>query len=380
MLRSMSKLSYTFRGFDDWVELFEAGRQVDSAGKAKDWTTGELDEVVANHAGGHTVPIVIGHPKTDAPSYGWGDELKREGRKLFGKFAQVESKFADMVKDGRFPNRSIKLVQTDKGWKLAHVGFLGAAAPAIEGLAPMSFAAEPTGTTYEFAMGRGWGLSTVAQCIRSIREMLIAKFGQADADTYLPDYQIQSIQDAATQLDDEPTLRFNQPQNPEPPVDQSKTFTQADIDAAVAAEKAKREAAEAKAAEFAKSQALDKARVEVKALVDAGRLLPAQAAGLAEFVASLESSGVEFEFSAPAADGQAPATLKKPPAQFMREFLAALPQQIEFGRRIAGGDKVDTTKPESIIDAAREFQKAEADKGHTVAWHEAVAHVTAAAT
>ena len=62
---------------------------------------------------------------------------------------KVEPNFAEMVNDGRFPKISSSFWPPNHPsnpkpgvWYLRHVGFLGAAAPAVKGLKPASFSDE----------------------------------------------------------------------------------------------------------------------------------------------------------------------------------------------------------------------------------------------
>lgn len=119
-----------------WLELFRSGDYGDKG----TFSNSDLDQMVKNfNPSFHEPPAVIGHPDHDAPAYGWVDALKRYGDKLLGKFKQVDPKFEEMVKSGRFKKRSIALYQTAKGWMLRHVGFLGAQPPEVKGLANATF-------------------------------------------------------------------------------------------------------------------------------------------------------------------------------------------------------------------------------------------------
>ena len=57
------------------------------------------------------------------------------------KAKQVVPEFTEALKNGLYKKRSISL---DKDGKLRHVGFLGAAAPAVKGLADIQFNADET--------------------------------------------------------------------------------------------------------------------------------------------------------------------------------------------------------------------------------------------
>ncbi|QUO43447.1 hypothetical protein KDJ56_11100 [Brevibacillus composti] len=122
-----------------WYEIFRAGRY-DPQG---DFTEDDIQQIVDNYdPDKFEAPIVIGHPKQDDPAFGWVAGLKREGDKLLATFRQVVPEFAEAVNAGRYKKVSVRLRKTDDGWTLRHVGFLGAAAPAVEGLKPIEFSQE----------------------------------------------------------------------------------------------------------------------------------------------------------------------------------------------------------------------------------------------
>lgn len=131
-----------------WVEIFRAGRQTASNGITIDWTEAQLDHAVASYdPATHEAPVVIGHPKDNAPAYGWIEGLRREGPVLQAKLRQVSPEFAQMVNDGRFKKRSVSFYPDGT---LRHVGFLGAMPPAVKGLADIKFGEEDC-AEYEFA-------------------------------------------------------------------------------------------------------------------------------------------------------------------------------------------------------------------------------------
>ena len=98
-------------------------------------------------------PIVVGHPRNNHPAYGWVSDLKVEDGTLLANGRQIEPQFAEMVKTGRFKKISIALFPpralgnpTPGAYYLKHVGFLGAAAPAVPGLKPVSLSADDSET------------------------------------------------------------------------------------------------------------------------------------------------------------------------------------------------------------------------------------------
>lgn len=119
------------------IEVFKTGLHTDSAGNAREWNEGDLDNIVENYnSRTDDAPVVVGHPKADSPAYGWVSGLKRAGNVLTASLKDVNPDFKKMVTGGAFKNRSIAL---NPDLTLRHVGFLGAMAPAVKGLKPVQF-------------------------------------------------------------------------------------------------------------------------------------------------------------------------------------------------------------------------------------------------
>ena len=115
-----------------WIQIFKTGNHISSNGKGKTWTRADLDKMVDRyHPADHEAPAVIGHPKNNAPAFGWLEKVKRSGDILLGKFKQVAPEFSEMLKAGRFKKRSISVYPDGT---IRHVGFLGAQPPAVKGL------------------------------------------------------------------------------------------------------------------------------------------------------------------------------------------------------------------------------------------------------
>ena len=94
-----------------------------------------------------------------------------------------------------------------------HVGFLGAAAPAVPGLKPVHFAGAPEqALTFEFAEE---AFRDVAGLFRKMREWLIGEHDQETADRVLPYWQINWISkqadDEAGQFSETPETEMTKP-------------------------------------------------------------------------------------------------------------------------------------------------------------------------
>ena len=150
-----------------WIEIFKTGKHTSSNGKTKNWTEADLDKIVAKYdPEQHEAPVVIGHPKTNDPAYGWVSKLKTAAGKLLMKPTQVEPQFGEMVDQGRFKKRSISL---HPDGSLRHVGFLGAQPPAVKGLRDFSLA-EDDAEIYEFEEKKEADMPTVEQLEKQLED------------------------------------------------------------------------------------------------------------------------------------------------------------------------------------------------------------------
>ncbi len=125
-----------------WIEVFRTGTHTDSSGNTKEWTRNDLDKIVSQYSErdeDDQAPAVIGHPRSNAPAYGWATQLKREGDLLLAKIKPTAKEFVGWVRDGLYKRVSISL---RPDMNLRHIGFLGATPPAVKGLKVPEFAEE----------------------------------------------------------------------------------------------------------------------------------------------------------------------------------------------------------------------------------------------
>jgi hypothetical protein len=377
-----------FKGFDDWIPVFQGGRQIDSAGCVHDGDA-LIDKALATfNAAKHEPPVVIGHPVENAPAYGWVEGLKKQGNLLLAKFKQVEPGFADMVKRGLFKKRSAAFYPDGT---LRHVGFLGAVPPAVKGLPDVAFA-EANAMTFEFSDYQTvWAWESIARLFGKVRDYLIEKDGMEKADQVISAYQIEEIT-AAAEKGKQEIQRDASEQTPQitnynekkeekmnfkefiqklkelvagvepaaqtdPPA--GKTFSEADLEAArrQAADEAARAERERAAAEFAERErtARQEARKrEISAwcasMVDAGRMTPAMVKfGLPEMLAAFAEREEIVEFG----EAKDKATLYD---RFKALFETELPKVVEFREvatrdRDTGGQGQAGAKVEALIQA-----------------------------
>lgn len=380
MPNTHANTQHDFKGLGDWVHIFSAGEQTDSKGRKHNFTQADLDSVIANHDAVHPAPHVITHKELYSPfAFGQSAELKRDGDHLYVKSKNINPDFEKLVEKGALYERSVRLVPMENGgWKLGHIAWLGAEPPAVEGLEPVQFSAEPE--ALDFAMSNDtYTPNVLVKMLRRFREWMIGEKSIEAADRVIPEYELESLADHVNYLREQnrkPSPEFSQ----QPEGDIEMPFTQEQLDAAVAQAKADA------AAEFEQSQTTLQAQLDaerrknraaefsrdVDALIDAGKLTPAQAQGMSDFMLQLsDADDAAFEFSA----GEAQ-TVKKNPLQWFRDFAAALPKQVDLGERGAGEKSdVDMTDASALAKAAADYQAAERAKGVEISVTTAMSHV-----
>lgn len=369
------------------IEIFKPGRHKDAHGTVVEFSEGDLAQAARVYDPAiYRAPLVVGHPKTADLAYGHVSALQVNAtrNRLVAEPAQVEPEFAELVAAGRLLAVSASFYQPDSpnnpvpgSYYLRHVGFLGAEAPAIKGLKPptVQFAEGEQGVV-EFG---DWADRGAAQLFRSLRDWVIAKFGQDEAEKALPSWTVQSLADDAAQPEDTTSstqavgLSYSEGITVTP-VTQDKLAADT---AQLAADRLKLDQ-DRDAFQVREREAMHKARVAefsefTTGLVQGGQLLPAHQAGLVAVMAALPAAQV-VEF----AEGDA--TVNKPAVDVLREFLTKLPKVVDFSERAREtftnkGDAVDFSDPMSIHGAATAYIAEQAKGGREVPHHEAVAHV-----
>jgi len=138
---------------ENLIHIFEAGQHTAMEGTTLNFSEKMLKEIADNYTPAtHESPLVIGHPKNDDPAWGWVKRVVSKGKSLFVEPHNVQEQFKETVKEGRYKKISAAFYSpfahnnpTPGKWNLKHVGFLGAAAPAVKGLQPVSFSEDNEG-------------------------------------------------------------------------------------------------------------------------------------------------------------------------------------------------------------------------------------------
>ncbi len=125
-----------------WIEVFKTGEHTDSNGNIFTYTAEDLTRISNQYnaqvqtSPNSKAPLVLGHPESNEPAYGWIEMLVRRGNYLLAKISNVSSEMAEAIKNHNFTKVSISL---SPNLELQHVGLLGAVNPAIKNLNPNFF-------------------------------------------------------------------------------------------------------------------------------------------------------------------------------------------------------------------------------------------------
>jgi hypothetical protein len=158
----------------------------------------------------HEAPIVVGHPRTDSPAFGWIDSVAAVGEALMGTTKQVSTEFSEWVRQGYWKKRSASFyppghadhpLGTDSQvYYLKHVGYLGANPPKVKGMPDFEFCEDPEEDLLTIDFGENvaldfgeWVNRTNSGLWRRLREWIIATEGKEKADELVPSYEIESL-------------------------------------------------------------------------------------------------------------------------------------------------------------------------------------------
>lgn len=342
------------------IEIFRAGRHVDMHGRAFDLSRADLADIAGRYdPAKHEAPLVIGHPQTNAPAYGWVRGLRVVGDTLVADTHQVDAAFAEVVNAGRWKKRSASFLLPTANdnpspgqYYLNHVGFLGAQPPAVKGLRDAQFAAPDQ--CVEFASDRRWGFRDVASVLRRLRDWMIERGDVESADQVIPTWQIDSIAEAAQPdavFDSATGPAFAAPNSEETTVSETQTADFAareqELSAKAADLVAREQAIASREQESRRAEAADFAAE----LVESGRLLPREAATVTELLLVLPA---DTPLSFAADDGT---TTTVEPAKALRELLAGLTPRVDYREKSGGGEQAPTASfaapPGAVVDAAQ---------------------------
>lgn len=125
-----------------WIEIFKAGEHRDSSGTSLNFSADDIQNIADIYnsekakSANYSAPLVKGHPKSDSPAFAWVEKLARRQNSLYAKLSKISDEIVEEINAGKFKNVSIALYPNKL---LKHVGLLGAAQPAVKGLAELKF-------------------------------------------------------------------------------------------------------------------------------------------------------------------------------------------------------------------------------------------------
>ena len=322
------------------IEIFKAGTHTDSAGNTRTWTEEDLDTIVKKYNPAvHEAPVVIGHPKDNAPAYGWVEKLERKGNVLYAKLKDLVPEFVEWVKKGLYKKRSISLYPD---MTLRHVGFLGAMPPAVKGLADVAFSAETDAVTIEFADYR---VPLVGKILQRLRDFLIDKYDIETADKIISNWEIEELQREPIEAVAETSTALSENTKNKGGQDMDKVkelevkLKEAETVISEYAEKDKEKEDEiVRLKKELDEERAKRRRMEFQAfcegLMEEGKLTPAMKPIVLDFLeilTTVEETG-EYEFT------EGNGKVKASPLERFKAFLNLLPKQVEF-RELATKDK-----------------------------------------
>jgi hypothetical protein len=166
------------------IQLFRTGKHTDAAGNPHEFSADQVGAIAASFDPKIApAPVCVGHPTTDAPAYGWVESLAfNASTGMLDAGLDLHDDMEKAVQDKHFNRVSAAFFAPDSpanpkpgSFYLRHVGFLGAAAPAVTGLKPFGFSDTGEAHTFKDADKPG-GLFTVEFSVdgtKSISEQLL---------------------------------------------------------------------------------------------------------------------------------------------------------------------------------------------------------------
>lgn len=300
-------------------EIFRPGTYRPLGGGIVTFTEADTRAIAtAYDAAVHDAPLVVGHPKTDDPAYGWVERLSFADGILRAVPRDVDPAFSDLVATKRFKKISAAFFGPKSPGNpkpgshyLKHVGFLGAAAPAVKGLKPVALEGDDEGVV--------------------VIELAEAPAGESE------------LEELRRRLD--VTERENET-----------------LKASLAT----------KDTEFSEAVAGLTRRTEdenfVETLIGEGRFLPAFRDGMLAFLDTLDGTlTVEF--------GEGDELTRTNPREFLFAYMKAQPCLVEYREMAAGNDGDEGS--DNTVDEVSAWVDEQRAKGRRVSYGDGVRHVTA---
>lgn len=351
------------------LEIMKVGTHVAEDGREFTFTDADLQAIADNYDPQvFEAPIVVGHPKTDDPAYGWANKLHVKNGSLFAQPHQVEPQFAELVNAGRYKKISPSIYLPDTPGNptpgklyLKHIGMLGGAAPSVKGMRPASFnegngEGAPAASFSMPLSGLGWTLTDLFQ---RFRDWLIDRDGLETANLVIPQWQIRSIDEYTREQPRESSNPLSYAAPPAAVTTTEHTMSQqqnpadfAERERAINEKSNALEQRENALKEREAKAARDDAASFAEQLVQDGKLLPREKEGVVALLLSLPASAA-LNF----AEGDTQVT--KPAGEFLRGFLGNLPKRIDYSEKsgedgtVGAGAASFAAPRDATVDASR---------------------------
>lgn len=303
-------------------------------------------------------PAVIGHPKAEAPAYGWVKKLEfREGA-IVAELDQVDADFEGIVKKGSYKKISPSWYPPDHPQNpkpgslyLRHIGFLGATPPSVKGLKNIEFAEDADVFTFEFAdddqRRLSWTISTIGRALQAMREFIIVERGEEAADKAIPKYDVEEVHRAAGAMQESARAAipaFSEEPTKEPTVtDKTKELES-------------REAELKQREEKLNKDALDFAEQQKKSRREADKAVLDQLAGEGKLAAGYVGPVLDFMEGLGMTDtldfGEGETKQTKTPRDFFLDLLRAGGTVIDFSERSRAEQEMSETLDFAAPDGA----------------------------
>lgn len=370
------------------IEVFRPGTFTAMSGASFTASARDLAALADRYdAENNPVPVVVGHPRTDAPAYGWVKSFTydADAERLIAEVGELEPGFASAVSDGRYKKISMSFhvpgaPSNPAGDALypKHVGFLGGAAPAVPGLKPVSFTDAADLITVEVASFADPAFRDVASLFRRFREWLIETRDAETADKVMPDYTIRWIDEAGTLPAPQSAAFAASPETVSilqepimstttPPAHSSAPAPDADLAAREAALRAREDALNARETEQRHGANVSFA----EGLIASGQLATghkAKLVALLDGLAGASSAAISFsENGSEVTTGL---------VDLAKSLFETAPKIVEFGETDMGdAPEASANDAENLAREAIAFQATQRAAGITVSAADAVTHV-----
>lgn len=374
------------------IHIFKPGKHTSAGGTSLEFQESDLQAAVnAYDPAIHEAPIVVGHPKDNGPAYGWVGSLEYDDKGVHALPRQVQEDFQEQVQAGRYKKVSASFYLPDAPGNpapgnlyLRHVGFLGAAPPAIKGLEPVQFSEDEDGVVEFNEIAN----SVMGETLSRLREWIIDKFSRDEADKVIPKTAIDDLdlaneiereeRRAAAEGNPEPGFSEHDPATDNPKEDDDMTLQQ-QLDAAQARIQELENQAQTGGGESndftererqlqERERAIQKQELQgqIKRVADEGRIMPADVEPLAEFAAHLEADSEQAVEFAEGEKAQAP-------REFFLAWLAKQPKRVDFNERSAEDDEpTQDQNPSAIADRIVAYRESKAEQGVSISYNQAL--------